>query len=211
MCNDCLDDLNTGTIPVGPQGPTGAQGPQGIQGIQGIQGNTGATGGTGATGPQGNPGNAGNNGTPNYANLVSNGTSLGSNLYQLALNTNTARVVGETIYVESAGHYQVTTLLDSNNIVVLNLLYPANDTSHLVTNAKLTGAGVRGATGAAGSNGSDGTDGTDGTSGFIYETIDHNNVPATGTSAYSVMVRNSANTGYQFITIGALKAILDTL
>lgn len=57
----------------------------------------------------------------------------------------------------------------------------------------------------------DGTNGTNGTNGFNYETVDGNGIPATATQRYDILIRNSSNTGYTFIHIGALKQILNQL
>lgn len=152
----------------------------------------GVRGSTGATGANGTIGATGNTGIDSFSEIMAS-ISLGSNLYQLDLApTNTWIGVGQILFIENAGYYQVTSLIGAGTVVVLDLLYTGN-TPTFALNSKVSPGGVRGK------------------NGFVYETLDGNGTPAQGNGAYSLLIRNSTDTGYTFITASDLKTYLASL
>jgi hypothetical protein len=46
---------------------------------------------------------------------------------------------------------------------------------------------------------------------FNYEITDGNGIPAEATAEYQLLMRNSSNTGYTFIGLADLKALINAL
>lgn len=208
MCN-CDDNINSTEVSSGPQGPTGPQGPSGTLTVgtvttgaagssvavtnsgtstaavlnftipKGDKGDTGASGPTGATG-----GNA-------YT-TCDGSTSLGSNQYLVICPKTDWIGLGQMVYIEGSGYYEVIIKNSSTSFTVLDPLYSTN-TPTFTPGSLISPAGVKG------------------TDGFMYETIDGNGIPATGNGAYSILIRNATDTGYEFITAADLKAYFATL
>jgi len=184
MCN-CDDNINSISIASGPQGPkgdTGATGPTGPTGATGSTGATGATGATGSAGPAGS----------NAYTTFNGSTSLGSNLYLWNVVDTSWMGVGQVLYIENSGYFQVVVISSPLDVQVLDLLYTGNSTT-FIPGSKISPGGIKGV------------------NGFIYETRDGNGIAATATSAYDVLVRNSGNNGYTFMTATAYKAYLGSL
>lgn len=161
-----------------------------------ITGQKGATGATGATGTTGSTGPAG---ASAYTTLTAGATPLGGTVYQLDVASSAWISVGMILYIESAGYYLVTSISSATRIIVDNLTYPGNNTANLLNTKKVVSGGLRG---AAGSNG------TNGTNGFIYETTDGNTIAAEAAGPYELLMRNSGDTGYTFVTLADLKILL---
>jgi len=106
-------------------------------------------------------------------------------------------------------------------IVIDGLSGDAGDNGISVTNATIDGSGhliltlsdssTIDAGVAKGSNGNNGTNGTNGVNGFLYETVDGNLTPAQATDRYQLLMRNSSNTGYEFVSIVQLKEIINSI
>lgn len=183
MCN-CDDNINAVQVFSGPQGPVGPQGPQGVQGIQGIQGLTGATG---SQGIQGIPGDSGESA---YTTATADASPVGGNLYSLTVDSTGWMAIGQVLYIEGAGYYEINNIIGPNSVILLDLQYTGNDSTNLITAAKISPGGIKG------------------TDGFIYETTDGNGIPATSSSAYSVLIRKGDNSGYEFITLADFIIVL---
>ncbi len=205
MC-DCNDNINIQSIPVGP---TGSQGSQGIQGIQGIQGNNGVQGlqgDPGADGEQGIQGIQGEAGSTSTT-VTEDAVSMGAGLYSVVVGDSSLVTTGSYILIEDAGTYSVTSVLSPTSIVIYNLAladatgvaYATNDPSHIDAGNSIVLTGERGSAG------------TDGTDGFMYETIDGLGVAAEATGGYQFLMRKSGDNGYEFISLAALKALLDSI
>jgi len=160
---------------------------------------TGAIGATGATGAAGAAGSTGAAGASAYTTLSIDATPLGGTVYQLDVVTSAWVAVGMIIYVEDAGYFTVTSISSATRIIVNDLLYPGNSAAALLIGKKVTAGGLRGAAG---------TNGTDGVDGFIYETLDGNGIAAEALDTYELLMRNSTNTGYTFVTLADLKILL---
>ncbi len=185
MCN-CDEFINQSEVPNGPIGPTGATGAAGATGA------TGATGPAGPTGATGQFGDTGPQGANAYGTLISF-TTLGSNLYQAVINTYYEWIgLDQIIYIESLGYYKATTILGAGSFILLDLQYTGNNPVF-----------------AAGKKVSPG--GLEGPDSFMYETVDGNDIPAQSTGAYSLLMRNGTDTGYEFVSLAALKALLASI
>lgn len=163
MCNDC-DDSNITDIPSGPPGPTGPTGAKGDKGDKGDTGDTGATGATGSTGSQGIQG------YNSFGIMPGPAISLGANQYSLPLPSSNGQwgVVGQTVYVETAGYYQIITVNLGVNLIVLDPLFVVNTPANMTGSAgglKVGPAGNRGAVGSTGAPGATGATGATGPQG----------------------------------------------
>jgi hypothetical protein len=153
-----------------------------------ICGEVGATGSTGATGSAGATGATG----VSAFTTLNGSTSLGSNLYSINVVNSDWMAVGQILYIESSGYYQVTVITSSINITVLDLLYTGNVPT-FTPGSKISSGGVTGK------------------NGFMYETVDGNATAATENGASSVLWRNAGDTGYEFVTLTDLKTALAAL
>lgn len=160
---------------------------------------TGSKGDTGATGATGAAGSTGAAGASAYTVLTANATPLGGTVYQIDIADSTWMSEGQTIYIQDAGYYTVTSITSATRIIINNLEYTGNNTANLLDTKTLSAAGIIGLSG---------TNGTNGVDGFNYETVDGNGIPAEATGAYQILMRNSTNTGYQFISAAEYKIIL---
>lgn len=162
-------------------------GEQGIQGIQGDDGEQGLTGGN------------------CYTSLADDAIPLGGNLYQVPLVDASFVVVGQTLFIQDAGTYLVTSIVadssgePTDTIIIQNLLYSTNDPTDLIVTKAVTPTGIQG------------TAGTNGVNAFIYETVDGNGIPAESTTPYSFLMRNETNTGYVFVNLNELKTYLASI
>lgn len=153
--------------------------------ICGEVGSEGATGATGSTGPQGATGRS-------WSTVLIEGwaTTVNPNEYRATVNSSENIVPEVIIFIEGAGYFKVISVDSATRITVLDLLYPDYDVAGIVNpGGKVLVAGPS----------------------FIYETIDGNNTPATASSGDMLLVRNTANTGYEFMSFQDLKDIFDTL
>jgi hypothetical protein len=160
---------------------------------------TGARGATGATGAAGAAGATGAAGVAAYTTLSVDATPLGGSVYQIDVVNSTWISVGQMIYVQSAGYYLVTSKPSSIQIIVDNPSYTGNNPAALTIGKTMSAGGLRGLSG---------TNGTNGTNGFIYETLDGNGIAAEAADTYELLMRNSTNTGYTFVTLADLKILL---
>jgi hypothetical protein len=160
---------------------------------------TGSRGASGATGAAGAAGATGAAGVAAYTTLSAGATPLGGTVYQLDVVNSTWTSIGQMIYVQDAGYYTVTSKPSSTQIIVNNPAYAGNNTAALLTGKTMSAGGLRGL---------EGTNGTDGTDGFNYETVDGNSIPAQATDTYELLMRNSTNTGYTFVSLADLKILL---
>lgn len=157
-----------------------------------IVGSRGSTGSTGSTG------SAGASGKNAYGISTGAAISLGSNLYTLPITDNTWGVVGQIIYVETAGYYQITVVNPGGDFTILDLLYSTNTPSNMTSTSGLgvTPAGIRGATGSTGSIGAKGDTGPAGPTGplptFGYGRVLNTNIPS---STNITLLASSASTG----------------
>jgi hypothetical protein len=156
-----------------------------------ICGEVGQTGSAGATGATGSTGSPGPNGINAYTTIVSS-TPLGGDIYELVVVRTSWMGVGQILYIENSGYYKITSIVSGTIIEVLDLQYTGN-TPILQPPSIVSPGGVKGA------------------DSFMYETTDGNLIPAEGNGAYSILIRNSTDTGYEFITAVDLKAYLATL
>jgi len=208
MCN-CDDNINSTEVSSGPQGPTGPQGPAGTITVGTVT--TGAAGSSVAitnsgtstaatlnfTIPKGDKGDTGNDGPTgstgkNAYTTVSGSSSIGADTYLINCVSTSWMGLDQILYIEGSGYYKVLILNTNTTITVLDLLYTGN-TPIFTPGSLISPGGVKGA------------------DGYSYETIDGNGIPATGNGAYSILIRNSSDTGYEFITAVDLKAYLATL
>ena len=160
------------TGPAGPTGPTGpANGPTGPTGYTGSAGLTGYTGYTGVTGPTGYTGNqgiigpTGPTGTNGYA-ILSLSFFQPSSSITITVSNVYAFAVGQIIYIESGGYYQVLSINNiASTMVVLNLQYNgnANIGTQVLLGNYITSAGIIGSTGYTGPTGPIGYTGPTGT------------------------------------------------
>jgi len=159
-----------------------------------VTGARGATGATGAAGDTGDPGEA-------AFTEMTTGTSLGSDLYRLDVTSTAWMSEDMYLFIELAGYYRVTSVLSATQVVVYNPGYSDNVAAELVSGdtKKVSPGGVAG------------HDGVNGTNGFIYETVDGNATAAEASAPYDVMIRNSGDTGYVWISLAELKILLDAL
>lgn len=153
--------------------------------ICGEIGLTGSTGSTGSTGPQGGQG-------VNSYTILNGSTTISSTTYSLNVADTSWMGVGQILYIENSGYYKVVTISTPTDVIVLDLAYTGN-TGTFTTNSIISPGGVSGK------------------NGFLYETVDGNGIAATSNTAYDVLVRNSTNTGYTFMTATAYKAYLGSL
>jgi hypothetical protein len=160
---------------------------------------TGARGATGATGDIGAAGVAGSTGQPAFTTLTANAIPLGGTVYQLDVASSAWISVGMIIYIQSAGYYTVTSISSATRIIVNNPEYPGNSTGSLLNTKTVSSGGLQGLAG---------TNGTNGTNGFIYETTDGNGIAAEALDSYELLMRNSDNTGYTFVSLSDLKILL---
>lgn len=160
---------------------------------------TGSIGATGATGATGSTGSAGTAGVGAYTTLSTDATPLGGTVYQLDVVTSAWVSSGQIIYVKDAGYFLVTSISSATRIIVDDPLYTGNNTANLLSGKTVSPGGIRG---LAGSNGTNGVD------GFIYETTDGNSIAAEALDSYELLMRNSDNTGYTFVTLADLKILL---
>lgn len=121
---------------------------------------------SGPEGPQGEQGDAGYN---SFGVTDAIAVSLGSNQYRVPINADGCQwpIVGQMVYVEGCGHYQVDTVVVGDYIVVTDLLYTGNDMAPAIaaSGKKVGPSGVRGATGATGPTGPTGPTGATGATG----------------------------------------------
>ena len=151
----------------------------------------GELGQQGGTGPQGNQGNQGNAGVPAFTTLFS-GSPISGDSYAIVVQNDSWMSVGQVIYIQGDGYFKVTSITNVTDLIIQDLGYPGNNT-HFTPSSKISPGGLRGPT------------------PFIYETVDGNGIPAQGNGAYSLLIRNSTNTGYTFITASDLKAYLNSI
>jgi hypothetical protein len=203
MCTDCDEINGTNSIQTGPQGPAG---PDGSTGAQGPQGERGPIGPTGPQGPQGDPGEIGPtgvSGTSVVTTLTDDATSTVINTYVLPLEDSSWVIQGMYLYVEDAGHYLVQSINAlTSEVTVFDPNYTDNSPSQLLANHAVS---------AAGAQGPEGPTGPTGDPGFMYETVDGNGIPAESTEPYSVLIRNSSNTGYEFMNLGEFVQLINSL
>ena len=162
-----------------------------------IAGSRGATGATGATGPAGSNGAAG---VASYSTM-SAGVNIGGLEYRLTVDESAWMSVGQIVYIEGAGYYEVTHVNSGTEVEVENLNYTGNNPTGLTAGIplKISPGGIIGA------------NGTNGTDGFNYETTDGNNIPAEATSSYQFLMRNADDTGYTFVSLADLKVLLNSI
>lgn len=163
----CIDcDNSTITdIPSGPPGPTGPQGP------------------------------IGNNGINAFTTLTGSSTSLGSNQYTVNMINVSWLAIGEVIYIQGAGYYQVISFDPSANIAtILNLLYPGNTTS-FTANSKVSPGGLIGATGSTGATGATGATGPQGPQGTGATDLQNYKSTSTAITAPTDFLVNPVLTG----------------
>lgn len=158
----------------------------------GTRGTTGATGAAGATGPSGE----------NAYTTMTEGVSMGGNLYRLTLDSSNWLNVDQYIFVETAGTFKVSTITSPTEIIAFDPGYSDNVPAHLI------GSGLSFLVTASGAKGADGAAGTD---GFMYETVDGNGLPAQAATNYEFLMRNASNTGYTFVTLEQLKVLLNSI
>lgn len=124
----------------------------------------GAVGATGSTGSAGSAGAVGKNA---YGDTIGVAISLGANLYTVPIVDNAWGKVGQIIYIETAGYYQITTVSPTVDFTVLDLLYSGNNASNMTSTASLgvSPAGIKGNTGGTGPTGATGATGATGPAG----------------------------------------------
>ena len=145
---------------------------------------------TGGGIPYGNT--AGRPASPTTGKLYSNGEAARLELYTA---TGWQNIVQEVPGVASiTGNYSEAT--NSGTITIAG--------TNFVSGAIASAIGTNGASGTDGSNGTNGVD------GFIYETTDGNSIAAEALDSYELLMRNSDNTGYTFVTLADLKMISDS-
>lgn len=168
---------------------------------------TGAKGSTGLTGSTGGTGVAGKNA---FGTTTAVAISLGANLYTLPITDNTWGVVGQVIYVETAGYYKITAINPSADFTILDLLYSTNIPANMTSSSSLDvspggfkgDAGSTGATGAAGATGATGPAGPLPT--FSYTRVINTSIPA---STDITLVGSASSTGsLNFIMTGYLES-----
>lgn len=211
MCTTCGTD-NCGCNPIvverGPIGPTGT---------------TGTTGPTGPTGPQGDSGPTGPQGEPGVSiNWLG---SLASYPVSPSFNDGFHNTTTHTSYVWN-GSAWVVICVDgvngtngTNGTNGIGIIWkgdlaaapgsPVLNWAYYNTVLKKAYIWNGAAWDILAQDGSNGTNGTNGTNGFNYETLDGNGIPAVADNRYQLLMRNSANTGYTFVSIAQLKQILN--
>lgn len=163
-------------------------------------------GSRGATGPTGGNGSSGPTGANAFGTTTGVATSLGANLYTLPILDNLWGVVGQIIFVETAGYYQITAINPNADFTVLDLLYSGNVPANMVSTSGLdvSPAGIRGATGAAGPTGSTGAAGPTGPVGpgfdMLNTTVANTAIPS---PTAITMVASAAQTGKLIFTVTA--------
>ena len=110
----------------GGLGPQGIQGIQGIQGVQGVQGNIGVTG------------------INAYTKIAS--VAFGPvNEYIITVSTSTLwMAIGQVLYIENCGYFQVLSFSPTAIVQVLDLLYPGNNPGNLTSNLSISPGGIAG-------------------------------------------------------------------
>lgn len=201
MCLDCTErnGSTTQTGPQGPVGPTGPQGPIGPQGPQGPQGPAGADGTTGPTGP------TGVDGTSTVGTITSfTPSDTGGSI---VVSENLPISVNQTVFIFDAGYYTVsaqgTDTLGNTYYDIIDPGYADNNIGAIAEDSVIIIAGHEGPIGLTGPTGPTGNP------GFMYETVDGNGIPAEATDAYQILMRNSDNTGYIFVSLTELKNLLN--
>jgi hypothetical protein len=161
----------------------------------GIAGARGATGSAGSTGATGADGVAGKNA---YGTTSAIATSLGANLYTVPLTNTYWGVVGQYIYIGTAGYYQITAINAGVSFQVLDLLYTGNTPANMVASSGLgvSPSGIRGATGSTGATGATGATGSPGAdgAGASFSNVVLASTPVTA-STDVVMIASVATSG----------------
>lgn len=110
----------------GGLGPQGIQGIQGIQGVQGVQGNIGVTGINAYT----------------KTSVIAFGPV---NEYIITVSTSTLwMAIGQVLYIENCGYFQVLSFSPTAIVQVLDLLYPGNNPGNLTSNLSISPGGISG-------------------------------------------------------------------
>jgi len=123
--------------------------------------------------------------------------------------------VGQIVFIETAGYFQVVSITGSNQVALKNLGYsdanftPAAPATTIASNVKVSPAGLKGSTGASGSAGASGTtrvayslapidSGSGSPKTFITESIASGDMPVTEGSSllltFNVKTNNTGNT-----------------
>jgi hypothetical protein len=162
----------------------------------------GATGSTGAAGTNGTNGTNGVNGVNAYTTINDVVTSPMVNIYTVPTADSSWMSIGQMVYVQGAGYYEVYDRTVSTKVSLEDKLYAGNNPAGLIVGATISPAGLQGSTGPTGATGADGR---------VYETTDGNLTPAEAAGAYEFLMRNPDHTGYTFINIKQLKDLLNSI
>ena len=105
-------------------------GSQGVQGVQGTQG---------PNGPQG---------VSSYT-VMASATNVGTNLWELQVQTTLWMVVGQVLFIETCGYFKVTVIANLNTVTVQDLLYAGNTPANFSPVIGTPGVGPGGLAGAS--------------------------------------------------------------
>lgn len=106
------------------------------------------TGNPGAQGIQGNNGSTGPQGVSSYT-VMSSATNVGANLWELNVQNTLWMVVGQVLFIETCGYFQVTVITNLNTVTVQDLLYVGNNTANFSPVIGTPGVGPGGLAGAS--------------------------------------------------------------
>lgn len=168
---------------------------------------TGAVGQTGATGSTGSTGATGKNA---YGDTTGVAISLGANLYTVPIVDNAWGKIGQIIYIETAGYYQITNVTPTVDFTVLDLLYSGNNASNMTSTASLgvSPGGIKGNTGGTGATGATGPAGPTGASGtmptFTYARVLNTSIPSS--TSISLFTAASSLSNIAFTVTGYVES-----
>lgn len=109
-----------------------------------ITGATGINGTNGANGTNGTNGTNGLNGINAYTKIAS--VAFGPvNEYIITVSTSTLwMAIGQVLYIENCGYFQVLSFSPTAIVQVLDLLYPGNNAANLTSNLSISPGGIAG-------------------------------------------------------------------
>lgn len=110
-----------------------------------IAGNPGTQGVQGAQGPNGPQG------VSSYTLTVA-ATNVGTNLWELQVQNTLWMVVGQVLFIETCGYFQVTVITNLNTVTVQDLLYSGNTPANLNPVIGTLGVGPGGLAGTSGTS-----------------------------------------------------------
>lgn len=106
------------------------------------------TGNPGAQGVQGNIGANGPQGVSSYT-VMSAATNVGTNLWELQVQNTLWMVVGQVLFIQTCGYFQVTVITNLNTVTVQDLLYAGNTPANFSPVVGTPGVGPGGLAGVS--------------------------------------------------------------